>query len=70
MALSLALFVVVYFVCFGVGIRYMLKLASAGPAPDAHPHEAPSYGPGSVVPAAIAAASEPHAMARHGRRES
>ncbi|RDK11764.1 cytochrome ubiquinol oxidase subunit I [Cupriavidus lacunae] len=68
-ALSLALFVVIYFVCFGVGIRYMLKLASAGPAPDAHPHDAPSYGPGSVVPAAIAAASAPHAMARHGRRE-
>ncbi|QRQ85454.1 cytochrome ubiquinol oxidase subunit I [Cupriavidus oxalaticus] len=73
-ALSLALFVVVYFVCFGVGIRYMLKLASAGPAPDAHPHphpnDRPSYGPGSVVPAAIAAASAPQAMARHGHRES
>ncbi|SPA02140.1 Cytochrome bd ubiquinol oxidase, subunit I [Cupriavidus taiwanensis] len=69
-ALSLALFVVVYFVCFGVGIRYMLKLASAGPAPDAHSHDAPSYGPGSVVPAAMAAASTPNAMAPHGRRES
>ncbi|WP_427306115.1 cytochrome ubiquinol oxidase subunit I [Cupriavidus sp. H39] len=69
-ALSLALFVAVYFVCFGVGIRYMLKLASAGPAPDAHPHEVPSYGPGSVVPAAMAAASTANAMAPHGRRES
>ncbi len=68
-ALSLALFVVVYFVCFGVGIRYMLKLASAGPAPGTHPHDEPSYGPGSVVPAAIAAACAPNAMARHGRRE-
>ncbi|MFS8932354.1 Cytochrome bd ubiquinol oxidase, subunit I [Cupriavidus taiwanensis] len=74
-ALSLALFVVVYFVCFGVGIRYMLRLASAGPAPDTHhphphPDDRPSYGPGSVVPAALAAASTPNAMAPHGRRES
>lgn len=70
-ALSLALFVVVYFIIFGVGIRYMLKLASAGPAADTHSHEKPpAYGPGSVVPAAITAASAPNAMAAHGRRES
>jgi cytochrome d ubiquinol oxidase subunit I len=70
-ALTLALFVVVYFIVFGVGIRYMLKLASAGPAADAH-EDPPPYGLGSVgaVPAAITAASAPNAMAPYGQHKS
>ncbi len=73
-ALSLALFVVVYFIVFGVGIRYMLKLASAGPVADTHAHgDSHSYGPGTVgaVPAAVsAAASARNAMAPHGQHNS
>ncbi|CAG2132987.1 cytochrome ubiquinol oxidase subunit I [Cupriavidus numazuensis] len=73
-ALTLALFVIVYFVVFGVGIRYMLKLASAGPVADPHAHANPQpYGPGTVgaVPAAVsAAASARTATAPHGHRNS
>lgn len=37
LATSLALFVVVYFLIFGAGLRYMLKLVAK--RPEAHPHE-------------------------------
>ncbi|SDD76717.1 cytochrome bd-I ubiquinol oxidase subunit 1 apoprotein [Cupriavidus sp. YR651] len=42
-AISLALFVVVYFLVFGVGIRYMLRLVNKGPAEGDHadPHADP-----------------------------
>ena len=64
LAISLALFIVVYFVLFGAGIRYMLRLIAGGPVPHegAEPTEG---GPGrSHTPARpLSAASDSGASA-------
>jgi cytochrome d ubiquinol oxidase subunit I len=48
--ISLMAFVIVYFLVFGTGIYYMLKLMRSGPAlPGQTPHDAPDTSPGTLA---------------------
>ena len=47
MSTSLALFVVIYFTVFSVGIGYMMKLVNKGPQPH---HEHPPEGDATQTP--------------------
>jgi cytochrome d ubiquinol oxidase subunit I len=47
--ISLMAFVIVYFLVFGTGIYYMLKLMRSGPAlPGQTPHGTPDVSPGAL----------------------
>jgi cytochrome d ubiquinol oxidase subunit I len=48
--ISLMAFVIVYFLVFGTGIYYMLKLMRSGPAlPGQTPHDAPDTSSGTLA---------------------
>ncbi|MGO4326550.1 cytochrome ubiquinol oxidase subunit I [Cupriavidus sp. 2TAF22] len=57
-AMSLALFVVVYFLVFGVGVGYMLKLVKKGPAANPHGHGLDTAGESFVLAGTAAVAGK------------
>jgi cytochrome d ubiquinol oxidase subunit I len=57
--ISLMAFVVVYFLVFGTGIYYMLKLMRSGPAlPGQTPHDAPAHSPDQTARRPFSAADQ------------
>lgn len=60
MSISLALFVLVYFVLFGTGIAYMLKLVHKGPQPHAGEHAVDGGAGQAKTPARPLSAADDH----------